>query len=218
MVGPWLALSAAFASGVMAGLNQFRELFDASVVLFRNLAELERRSVRVPLFDICVAVEAFDRTGEARASSHVLPVRHFVIGRSLARALSVLNGCCECDRQRSYQCFFRADQVFRPHVEFLLFDARPIFAYFLCDRLLLSDPRPEPAAIDRVGDSSLCVGHKLAAYHWVCLSVDLERLSLRDGDLFADTVGCGDRLGEKIDGVGELVAPEVFVSSVAQVP
>ena len=49
-------------------------------------------------------------------------------------------------------------------------------------------------------------------------TADSERLSLRDGDLFADTVGCGDRLGEKIDGVGELVAPEVFVSSVAQVP
>ena len=102
MVGPWLALSAAFASGVTARLNHVRELCDTSIVFFRNLVELEHRFVRVPLFDVCATVEAFSRTGKARASARVLPVCHFVIGRSLARALSVLNGCCECDRQRSY--------------------------------------------------------------------------------------------------------------------
>ena len=63
---------------------------------------------------------------------------------------------------------------------------------------------------------SPCVWHKLATYHRVDFSIDFERLSLCDGDLLTETVCRCDRFGEEVDGVGELVAPTVFVASVAQ--
>ena len=49
MVRPWLALSPALATGVAAGLDHVRELFDAPVVVLRDLVVLRCSALVHPL-------------------------------------------------------------------------------------------------------------------------------------------------------------------------
>ena len=178
MVWPLVASPAAFAPWVAAGLNHVRELLKSPIVVSRNLVELKCRSVRVALFDIRTAVEAFDRIGESGTCACVVLVRHFFVGRSRARALTVFNGRRKRERQRSHQRSFRADKVLGSYVELLLLDGRSVFTHLGCYRLVLSDPRPEPVAFEGVSDTSLCSRHEPAVYDGSPdVVVDFERLS-----------------------------------------
>ena len=57
----------------------------------------------------------------------------------------------------------------------------------------------------------------MAAYDWVEFSVDLKWVAPSGGNFFAEAVSCRDCLGEKVDRVGELVSPAMFVPGLAKV-